>query len=83
MRQLPVPDAEAANTVAVAVDTATGTDYFVSCLQARPVTVATPAGALEVNGRAGWVSVTNGQAVRASLVEGTVLRLGGRNVTGK
>lgn len=82
VRQLPVPESEAANTVAVAVDTVAGTDYFVSCLEARPVTIATPAGSLEINGRAGLVSVVDGKVTAASLVEGTVLKLAGKAVAG-
>jgi hypothetical protein len=82
VRRLAVPAAEAGNAVAVAVATAEGTDYFVSCLEARPLTLDVPGGPLEMNGRCGFVSVQNGQVVGAALVEGTVLRLAGRALAG-
>jgi hypothetical protein len=80
MRSLPVPGAEAGNTVALAVETDQGTDYLVSCLQARPLQVDTPEGPLEVNGRFAVLSVQEGQVAFASLVEGTFLRWQGKNV---
>ena len=83
LRRLPLPEAEAGNTVAVAVETVEGTDYFVSCLEARPLQLKTPGGLLEVCGRLGAVSVQNGQPVAASLVEGNLLRWNGQTLAGQ
>ena len=83
LRRLAVPEALAADVVAVAVDTAGGTDTFVSCLRPVEVKLETPQGALVVNGRFGAVSVRGGKVVASTLVEGTVLSLGGRKLRGK
>jgi hypothetical protein len=80
MRYLPVPEAEAANVVALAVETDRGMDYLVSCLQARPLQVDTPEGPLEINGRFTALSVQEGQVALASLVEGAFLRWQGKDV---
>jgi hypothetical protein len=80
VQRLPVPEGEADNTVAVAVTTDAGTDLHVSCLEAKPLSLRTPAGLLEVNGRYAVVSVRGGKVAAASLVEGTRLRLEGKDL---
>lgn len=82
LRRLPVPEAEQANAVAVAVETANGTDYLVSCLKAVPLTFETPLGPLQVNGRFAAVSIRGGKVAAASLAEGTLLQLGDQRLTG-
>ncbi|MHB8994209.1 MAG: heparinase II/III domain-containing protein [Armatimonadota bacterium] len=83
VRRLSVPEAEKSNAVAVAVETVDGTDYVISCLEAKPLQIETPAGRLEVNARFAAISVKNGQIVSANLVEGTVLKLNGQTVAGQ
>jgi hypothetical protein len=83
LRRLAVPKELAADVVAVAVDTPAGTDYFISSLRPVEVSIETPQGKLVVNGRFGAVSVRGKKAVASTLVEGTVLSLGGRKLAGK
>jgi hypothetical protein len=83
VKTLPVPEAEADNATAMAIETDRGTDYLVSCLEARPLKVDTPAGPLETNGRFAFVSVQNGALAAARLVEGTRLAWNGKDVMKK
>ncbi len=83
LRRLAVPNELAAEVVAVAVDTAGGTDYFVSSLRPIEVALDTPQGKLVVNGRFAAVSVRGKKVVVSTLVEGTVLSLGGRRLRGE
>ena len=80
IRRLPVPEAEAANTVALVVETVFGTDYFVSSVEARPVRIETPEGLLEAEGQFAAVSVRRGQIAAVSLPEGKVLRFKGQSL---
>jgi hypothetical protein len=80
IRSLPVPAAEADNAVALAVETDRGTDYLLSCLQARPLQIDTPEGPLETDGRFVALSVQEGQVVLAAQVEGTFLRWQGQDL---
>jgi hypothetical protein len=83
LRRLAVPEALAGDVLAVAVDTAGGTDTFVSCLRPVEVKLETSQGTIVVNGRFGAVSVRGGKVAASTLVEGTVLSLGGRKLRGK
>ena len=88
VKPLDVSAAEADNTVAFAVETDGGADYVVSCLQARPVRLETPAGPLEMNGRFAVVSIQGGKAEgrageppkAAALFTGSSLRWNGKDV---
>jgi hypothetical protein len=80
IRALPVSDGDRANTVAVEVQTQTGTDFLVSSLEARSVRLDLPVGTLETDGRFAVVSLENGAVTRATLVEGTTLRLNGQSL---
>ncbi len=64
IRRLPVPKAEEENTVALAVETEKGVDYLVSCREARPVALSTPAGPLTVNGRFTLVRTEGGRVTQ-------------------
>ncbi|MEI6500246.1 MAG: heparinase II/III family protein, partial [Armatimonadota bacterium] len=83
VRRLAVAETEKANVVAVAIDTTEGTDYVVSCLEAKPLEIKTPEGMLEVNGRFAALTISNGQVTAANLVEGTVLKWNGQAVAGQ
>ena len=82
LRRLAVPEALAGDVVAVAVDTAGGTDYIIASLRPGEVKIETPQGALVVNGLFGAVSVRNGKVAASALVKGTALSLGGRKLRG-
>jgi hypothetical protein len=82
LRRLAVPDSEQDQAVALAVDTVAGTDYLVSCMQARPLRLDTPDGPLEVAGRFAAVSLRHGEVAANALVEGTALRFRGQSLTG-
>jgi len=77
---LPVPEAEVENTVALHIRTDKGSDYAVSCLEARPLKLQTPGGPLELNGRFAALSIRQQQPASAALAEGTVLRWNGKDV---
>lgn len=76
VKALPVPQDQQANAVAVMVETAEGRDYFVSCLQPTPLSLTTPDGVLQVEGRFAAVSVRGGKVAAVSLTEGKRLQLG-------
>ena len=80
LRRLPVSAADAANTVALRIETATGIDYIVSCLQARPVTIQTEQGPLTVTGRFAAVRTRDGKAVSSLLVGGKQLQWLGKTL---
>jgi hypothetical protein len=80
IEQLPVPADQQANAVAVMVKTPQGNDYFVSCLEAKPLTVTTPDGPLQVEGRFAALSVRDGKVVATSLAEGKLLQLNGKTL---
>ncbi|MCC6444067.1 MAG: heparinase II/III family protein [Armatimonadetes bacterium] len=63
VRRLRVPSAPADFAVALAVETEGGTDYIVSCPEARPFRLQTFHGLLEMNGRLAVVRIKDGQAV--------------------
>jgi hypothetical protein len=81
VKSLDVPPAETDNMVAFVVDTDSGADYLVSCLQARPVRLETPAGPLEMTGRFALVSVRDGRLAASALVEGPRLCWLGQDIT--
>ncbi len=83
LEQLPVLADEQANTVAIRVQTAQGNDYFVSCLEAKPLEFATPDGPLRVEGRFAAVSVQSGKVASFALAEGKRLQLNGKTLTGQ
>lgn len=83
VQQLPVPATEAAQAVAVVVETASGRDYIVSCLTATPLTIATPDGPLTVNARFAAITIENGKITAASMAEGTSLQLNGKALIGQ
>jgi hypothetical protein len=64
LRQLPVPTAEAENTVALALETKRGVDYLISCGEARPIVLPTPTGSLTVNGRFTLVRTEGGRVLK-------------------
>jgi len=78
-----VPADEQANTVAAMVKTSQGNDYFVSCLEARPLEFATPDGPLRVEGRFAAVSVQGGKVASFALADGKRLQLNGKTLTGQ
>ncbi|MES2461168.1 MAG: heparinase II/III family protein, partial [Armatimonadota bacterium] len=80
LTRLPVPAAEAANTVALRVETGFGVDYVVSCVEPRPVTIATDAGPLTVSGRFAVVRTVKGSAVGSLLVGGKQLQWRGKRL---
>jgi hypothetical protein len=77
LRRLPVPPAEAGNTVLAAVRHAAGVDYLASCLTARPVTLPTPDGTLELDGRFALVHLSPAHPPRGALIDGRTLRWNG------
>lgn len=82
VKALPVPADQQANVVAVMVETATGRDYFVSCLEPAPLSLTTHDGVLQVEGRFAAVSVRDGQVAAVSLAEGKMLQLGEQRLGG-
>ncbi len=80
VERLAVPADQQANTVAVRVRTAPGSDYFVSCLEAQPLELTTPDGTLKVEGRFAAVSVRGGQVKASALTEGKLLQMNGQDV---
>jgi hypothetical protein len=80
VRRLSVPSAEAGNTVLAAVQTAAGVDYFASCLTARPLTLATPDGTLELDARFAMVRLSAGKPSFGRLLEGRSLRWNGKAI---
>jgi hypothetical protein len=83
VRRLPVPEAEAANAVVVAVETGEGTDYLISCLEPRPLAVLLPEGPLGFEGRFALVAVRGGRVARAVVAEGMPPRLAGQPLSGQ
>jgi hypothetical protein len=81
VRPLATAQGETGNTVALAVQTDRGADYLVSSLQPRLVRVPTVDGLLEVCARFAAVSIQQGQVAFSSLVEGSVLRWNGKDLT--
>ena len=80
---LAVPPDQQGNAVAVKVRTPRGNDYFVSCLESKPLTLTTPDGPLQMDGRFAALSVRDGKVAAFSLVEGKLLQLNGRTITGQ
>jgi len=80
IRRLPVPAADAADTLLLAVRTAAGTDYLCSCLAARPRRLSTPDGPLETDGRLAVLSLRDGKPAFARRFEGTHLRFQGQEL---
>lgn len=70
VRLVPVPEAQAVNAAVVAVETEEGTDYLISCLEPRPLTVSLPEGPVDFAGRFAMVSARDGRLTEAAVVQG-------------
>ena len=80
IRHLPVPLNEGPNTVALQIETATGVDYVVSCLEVRPFTITTEQGPLMLSGRFAVVRTTNGAATDSFIAGGKMLLWRGKRL---
>lgn len=78
IRRLPVPLGEEDNTVALCIETASGRDYVISCLEARTTMILTEQGPLTMSGRFAVVRTVNGAAVRSFMVGGKLLQWRGK-----
>jgi hypothetical protein len=74
--RLPLPEDAPEEAVALAVETAGGTDIIVSMLEPAPLTVDTPAGPLTTDARLAVVMLEDGAPVSAQMIEGTTLQVG-------
>lgn len=80
LRALPVPEEQSAKTVALRVETINGPDYFISCLEPQPLSLATPEGTLRFTGRFAAVSIRGGKIAAATIAEGSHLELNGQTI---
>lgn len=70
VRLIPVPDNQVDNAVVVAVETEEGTDYLVSCLEPRPLTIRLPEGPLDFTGHFTMVAARDGRLTEAIVMHG-------------
>ncbi len=76
VERLPLPADAPEGAVALAVRTPAGIDIIVSMLDAREISVATPAGELTTDARVAVVQLDGNRPVAAMMTEGARLRLG-------
>jgi len=75
VEHLPLPDGAPEGAVALAVRGAGGVDIIVSMLEAREITIPTPAGTLTTDARLAVVQLAGDEPVAATMVEGTRLTI--------
>jgi hypothetical protein len=68
------------NSVALRIETATGVDYVVSCLEPRPITITTDVGPLALTGRFAVVRTVDGNAVGSFITGGKQLQWRGKKL---
>jgi len=78
--RLAVPEEQRDNLVALAVETATGTDIVISQLDPAETELDTPAGRVQTDAAVAVIALQNGRVVFSAVAEGAALRLNGADL---